>query len=130
MISTWASSATSEENARYRSVYDRMNALGLEYLGSSSGDAIVPIFRRPSLTAAEADTQLDHVFVSREFHQKATVSAMNSVDEWGPATIAGLSSRYDTQEPAQRDAAHRTTSCSHQKPCSPMGIPSQDITLS
>ena len=75
----------SEENTRHRSVYDRMNALGLEYLGPRSGDAIVPTFRRPSVTAAEADTQLDHVFASRDFDQRATVSAMNGVGEWGPS---------------------------------------------
>ena len=33
----------------------------------------------------EADTQMDHVFVSWGLHQGATVWTMNDVDEWGPS---------------------------------------------
>ena len=74
-----------EKNTRYRSIYDRMNALGLEYLGPRSGDEIAPTYRRPSPPAGEADTQMDHVFASSGLHVGATVSAMNGADEWGPS---------------------------------------------
>ena len=85
--------------ARERTVTDRMDALGMEYLGPR-----YPAGRRASPTPrglppdtlnvptyyAHADSdpetaqnQLDHAFASRGFHDSVRVCAMNSVEEWG-----------------------------------------------
>ena len=83
--------------ARDRTVTDRMDALGLEFMGPQYPDG-----RRASPTPSglPADTlnvptyysrgspetaqnQLDYVFASRGFHENVRVRALNSVDEWG-----------------------------------------------
>ena len=85
--------------ARERTVTDRMDALGMEYLGPR-----YPAGRRASPTPrglppdtpershllptrtrnpATAQHQLDHAFASRGFHDSVQVRAMNSVEEWG-----------------------------------------------
>ena len=75
-----------EHNGRSLSVLTRMEALGMEYLGPhGKGGDIVPTYRRRGQAPDEADTQMDHVFASRGFHQGATVWAMSGVDEWGPS---------------------------------------------
>ena len=74
-----------QDHARSRAVRDRMDALGMEYLGPHLGDQIVPTMRRRGQPAAEADTQMDHVFASRGLHRGVTVRAINSVDDWGPS---------------------------------------------
>lgn len=75
-----------EDNGRSLSVLTRMEALDMEYLGPrGEGDDIVPTYRKRGQAPDEADTQMDHVFASRGFHQGATVWAMNDVDEWGPS---------------------------------------------
>ena len=63
-----------------------MEALGMECLElRGDGDNIAPTYRRRGPAMDEADTQMDHVFVSWGLHQGATVWAMNDVDEWGPS---------------------------------------------
>ena len=75
-----------EHNGRSLGVLTRMSALGLEYLGpQGEDDNIAPTYRRRGQGPDEADTQMDHVFASRGFHQGATVSTMNGVNEWGPS---------------------------------------------
>lgn len=73
-------------DARMQTVMNRMNALGLEYLGprDSSGEN-VPTYRTPRQDPATATTQFDHVFASQGFHDGIHVHAMNSADEWGPS---------------------------------------------
>ena len=84
---------------RERTVWDRMQALGLEFLGPQ-----VPHGRRaeakpddvPANTKnvptnyhrggpERAKNQLDYVIASRGFHKKVSVRAMNGIEEWGPS---------------------------------------------
>lgn len=89
--------------ARDRTVTSRMEALGLEFMGPQfpngmQADPIpaglpsdtlnVPTFHAPTQSPATAATQLDYAFASRGFHESVKVRAMNSVEEWGPATTA------------------------------------------
>ena len=86
--------------ARDRTVTDRMAALGMEFLGPQhpSGrqacptpqglppDTLnVPTYYTTSQSLATAQNQLDYAFASSGFHESVTVSALNSVDEWGPS---------------------------------------------
>ena len=84
---------------RDRTVWDRMKALGFEYMGPQHprgrkaeptpshlppDTKNVPTYRgnKPPETA---QLQLDHAFASRGFHQSVKACALNSVDEWGPS---------------------------------------------
>ena len=84
--------------ARNRTVTDRMEALGLEFMGPQhpagkqahptppglpSDSLNVPTFHAPTQSPATAATQLDYAFASRGFHNSVKVRAMNSVEEWG-----------------------------------------------
>lgn len=83
---------------RDRTVLDRMDALGLEFMGprhpgSRRADPVppelppdtlnVPTFHTARQSPATASIQLDYAFASRGFHEGITVRAMNSVEEWG-----------------------------------------------
>lgn len=85
-------------SARARTIRDRFNALGLEYMGprypNCRKEAVrrtelpetsleIPTYYTVSQTPATAAIQLDHVFVSRGFHNDVAVHAMNDIDEWG-----------------------------------------------
>ena len=84
--------------ARDRTVTDRMDALGMEFLGPRHPDGRracptprglppdtlnVPTYRTANQSPATAQNQLDYAFASRGFHESVTVHAMNSVEEWG-----------------------------------------------
>lgn len=84
--------------ARDQTVFDRMEALGLELLGPRSpagrqasptpqglpaDTRNVPTFRSNRQTPETAQSQLDYVFASRGFHEQVKVRALNSPDEWG-----------------------------------------------
>ena len=83
---------------RYATVFDRMAALGLRYVGPSSPNGRqaepwpselpkesgnVPTFRSSQQTPASATRQLDFVFASDSIADRVTTKAMNGVDEWG-----------------------------------------------
>ena len=83
---------------RERTVWDRMRALGLEFLGpqaphgrraKTAPDGVppdtknVPTYYRPGTHPETAVHQLDYAFASRGFHETVSVRAMNEVDEWG-----------------------------------------------
>ena len=85
---------------RDRTVWDRMQALGLEFVGpqaphgrpaESEPDDVpsdtknVPTFYRPGTKPATAVNQLDYAFASRGFHEQVSVRAMNEIEEWGPS---------------------------------------------
>ena len=88
-------------NHRAQTVLDRMQALGLDYMGPQypTGRRADPIpahlteesldvptyYHKPSNTPDGARVQIDHVFVSRGFHEKVRVKALNEVAEWGPS---------------------------------------------
>ena len=84
--------------ARYRSVFDRMNAIGLEFVGPQAPNgrqAKTPPVGQPAdsrnvvtftpntRSPADAVSQLDYVFASRGFHESIKVGALNEVEEWG-----------------------------------------------
>ena len=81
-------------------VWKRMRALGLEFLGpqaprgrsAKSAPADVPADTKNVPTVyyrgggpETAVNQVDYAFASRGFHEKVSVRAMNGVDEWGPS---------------------------------------------
>ena len=85
---------------RERTVFDRMEALGLQFVGPQYPDGRrsahwpeglpsdsrnVPTYHTRTQSPATAQNQLDYVFASRGFHEAVTVRALNSPDEWGPS---------------------------------------------
>src|SRR4030042_3792509 len=85
--------------ARYDSVFTRMEALGLRFVGPHypggahadpwpselpTESKNVPTFRRAKNNPASAERQLDFVFASKELHERMGVQAMNRPEEWGP----------------------------------------------
>ena len=86
---------------RTQTVIDRMDALGLEFLGPQAPDGgrqaeptpaglppdtrNVPTYHSTRQTPATATNQLDYVFASRGLHEQITVRALNRPDEWGPS---------------------------------------------
>ena len=83
---------------RDRTVLDRMDALGLEFLGPRypagrradpappelPPDTLnVPTYHTPRQSPATASLQLDYVFASRGFHERVEVRALNAAEEWG-----------------------------------------------
>ena len=94
-------------------VWDRMQALGLEFLGPQvphgrSADAApddvpsdtknVPTFYRPGGRPGTAVNQLDYAFASRGFHERVSVRAMNGIAEWGPSDHCRLMIEMKTKQ--------------------------------
>ena len=86
--------------ARDRTVFDRMDALGLECLGPNDPNGRqadpaprglpadtknVPTYHSTRQSPKTAANQLDYVFASRGFHEGIHVRALNEVAEWGPS---------------------------------------------
>ncbi|WP_423919331.1 endonuclease/exonuclease/phosphatase family protein [Candidatus Poriferisodalis sp.] len=85
--------------SRTQTVFERMDALGLEFLGPQAPDGgrqadptpaglppdtrNVPTYHTTRQTPETAANQLDYVFASRGFHEQINVRALNSPDEWG-----------------------------------------------
>ena len=86
---------------RYNTVFDRIAALGLMFVGPQapgSGrqaspwpeelpvDSLnVPTFYTNSNTPETAERQLDFVFASESIANRVSVKALNSVEDWGPS---------------------------------------------
>ena len=83
---------------RDRSVFQRMQAVGLEFMGPQYPNGRmanpgpvglpedtrnVPTYYTSRQTKETAQNQLDYVFASRGFHHSIRVKALNNVDEWG-----------------------------------------------
>ena len=100
---------------RERTVWCRMQALGLEFLGpqaphgrraESEPDDVpsdtknVPTFYRPGTKPETAVNQLDYAFASRGFHEQVSVRAMNSVKEWGSSDHCRLMIEVETRASA------------------------------
>ncbi len=84
---------------REGTVWERFEALGLEFLGPQVPDGRqaevplppeipadtrnVPTYYRVGESAAAARVQLDYAFASRGFHERIKVRALNEIDEWG-----------------------------------------------
>ena len=85
--------------ARYRAVFERMKAIGLEFMGPQAPNGrqaktratheppdsrnVVTYYLPGKNPETASNNQLDYVFASRGFHDNITVRAMNSVEEWG-----------------------------------------------
>ena len=80
--------------ARERTVWDRMRALGLEFLGprypagrkadpAGGSSQNVVTYHTTRQTPETARIQLDYAFASQGFHETVSVRALNGVDEWG-----------------------------------------------
>ena len=85
-------------NEHAQTILDRMQVIGLEYVGPTyphgrratpvpahltETSLDVPTYHTNRRTPATAHVQLDHVFASRGFHDKVRTRALNRVDEWG-----------------------------------------------
>ena len=96
---------------RQLTVWDRFEALGLEFLGPQAPNGRqalvappdvpaetrnVPTFFPVGKTAADATVQLDYAFASRGFHERVKVRALNEVDEWGSSDHCRLLIDVDT----------------------------------
>ena len=83
---------------RDRTIFERMSALGLEFMGPQYPNGWravptppglppdtgnVPTFHAPRQSPADAQNQLDYVFASKGFHESVTVRALNGIEEWG-----------------------------------------------
>ena len=87
--------------ARDRSVFDRFNAIGMEFMGPQfpNGRQAIPTpaglppdtrnvptyYTIAQKKPENAQIQLDYVFASRGFHESVSTRALNEVEEWGPS---------------------------------------------
>jgi len=86
--------------ARYDTVFNRMEALGLSFIGPQHPNGIqadpwppylpsdsknVPTFRKRINDSASATDQLDFVFASSDLRNRLNVLALNKPEEWGPS---------------------------------------------
>ena len=86
--------------ARYASVFERMEAIGLPFRGPQYPDGRqaepwpdelprdslnVPTYHHSRQTPATATRQLDFVFASRGMGRSVETRALNGVGEWGPS---------------------------------------------
>ena len=69
-----------------QTVMNRMNALGLEYLGprDSSGEN-VPTYHTPRQDPTTATTQFDTFSPHKDSTTASLSGPMNGADEWGPS---------------------------------------------
>ena len=83
---------------RDRTIFDRMIALGLEFMGPEypngrqaetpikgmpKDSRSVPTYRNVGESPKTENTQLDYDLASRGFHKTIRPRALNGVDEWG-----------------------------------------------
>ena len=86
--------------ARYATVFDRAEVLGLRFVGPSypngrqaepwpdelpQDSLCVPTFHHGQQRPPTASRQLDFVFVSESLANSVEVRALNGVEEWGPS---------------------------------------------
>ncbi len=95
---------TGPDRARTRTMLDRFDALGLEYMGPRypNGRQADPVPRHLTENSLEVPTfhtsgpaaayvQIDHVFASRGLHNIVAVRALNDIDEWGSSDHCRIS---------------------------------------
>ena len=96
--------------ARDRSVFERFEALGFEYIGPTFPNGRqadptpaglpkdtknVPTFHTTRQKPETAANQLDYVFASWGFHESVSVRALNGIEEWGPSDHCRISIEID-----------------------------------
>lgn len=89
---------SSDWKARYDTIFSRMEAIGLPFIGPQAPDGRmatpwpeelptasknVPTYYTSAQKVAGANRQLDFVFASDDVRQRIRVRALNAVDEWG-----------------------------------------------
>lgn len=106
--------------ARYRTIFDRMAALGIPFVGPQapcgrqadpwprelpSDSKNVPTYHTSSQTPETATRQLDFVFASKEIEKLVTVYAMNNPRDWGPSDHCRtlIQVRAEPVQPIQQD---------------------------
>jgi exonuclease III len=97
--------------ARYSTVFDRANAMGLRFVGPQApngrradpvpaelpaGSRDVPTYHTRNQGPAGATRQLDFVFASDGIADQVAVRALNEVDEWGPSDHCRIEIHLDT----------------------------------
>lgn len=85
---------------RYMTVFDRMEAIGLRFVGPQSPNGVqadpwpaelpgdsknVPTFRTRRRDPLTATRQLDFVFASESISDRVQATALNRPEEWGPS---------------------------------------------
>lgn len=98
MVYGWRDHEATSYSAREKTVWDRMSALGMEYLGPKTPDGRrvcpsdyggpedtenVRTYHTSRSSPQNAYIQLDHAFASKGFHEGIATRALNSVSEWG-----------------------------------------------
>ncbi len=96
----YAENGSTYWKARYDTVFERAEALGLRFVGPQYpagrqaepwpdelplDSRCVPTFHHNRQTPATATRQLDFVFVSPPVANAVDVRALNNVDDWGPS---------------------------------------------
>ncbi len=86
--------------SRYATVFSRMSALGLSFVGPQAPDGRqaepwpdelprtsdnVPTYHTSNQTPATATRQLDFVFVSNSLTERVHARSLNKPDQWGPS---------------------------------------------
>ena len=80
--------------ARYQTVFDRMAAIGLRFVGpqlpSEQGEVQgvtrnIPTFRKDRHRPETASDQLDLVFASEDIADRVQTSALSGANAWGPS---------------------------------------------
>ena len=96
---------------REKAFWDRVAALGLEFLGPQAPDGWqpsgpqpdvptstknVPTWVRNGLKPEQANRQFDYAIASRGFHERVKVRALNRPDQWGPSDHCRLLIEVET----------------------------------
>ena len=103
-------------------VWNRMKALGLEFLGpqaphgrkaGTAPDDVpcdtknTPTYHNKGDGPETAVNQLDYAFASRGFHERVSVRAMNEIHEWGPSDHCRLIIEVKTNADCGKAVARR-----------------------
>ncbi len=99
--------------ARYLTVFKRLEALGLSFIGPQaphgrvadpwpeelpSTSKNVPTYHTNRQTPSTATRQLDFVFASKGLGGRVRVKALNDVNQWGPSDHCRVLVEYQTEE--------------------------------
>ena len=131
------------DGSRDQSVWSRLEAIGMKYLGphypngrkaSRNRDSLapdslnVPTYRTTHEKTPElASQQLDYAFASHGFHREIRVSAMNGIEEWGPSDHCRVLIEVDTGTEISATVPQRM---SHPSPFRSLKMTSRPSTLS
>ena len=96
--------------SRYETIFSRMTAIGLPFVGPQAPDGRqadprpdelpltskdVPTFHTNLMTPATAARQIDFVFASKGIAEGVKTRALNEPDEWGPSDHCRVEIEFD-----------------------------------